>query len=144
MCCILIEYKLMQLYGHALEQQPLIRGHEIYHFRQNLPWSSSKADPAPARRARAPLFEIFYWCIFGNFNSITRINFIVINMQCLQYVFLFSTLSTKAKGMCEEASKQSSDLKNYTAPVPRPRVFKFLDLPLIITIHLQGRIQDLC
>ena len=51
-------------------------------------------------------------------------------MQCLQYVFLFSTLSTKAKGMCEEASKQSSDLKNYTAPVPRPRVFKFLDPPL--------------
>ena len=32
--------------------------------------------------------------------------------------------------MCEGASKQSSDLKNYTAPGPRPPVFKFLDPPL--------------
>ena len=33
--------------------------------------------------------------------------------------------------MCEGASKQSSDLKNYTAPVPRPPVLKFLDPPTI-------------
>ena len=35
------------------------------------------------RRARALMFKIFYGCIFGNFDFITRINFIVINMQCL-------------------------------------------------------------
>ena len=33
--------------------------------------------------------------------------------------------------MCEGASKQSSDLKNYTAPGPRPPVLKFLDPPTI-------------
>ena len=32
--------------------------------------------------------------------------------------------------MCEGASKQSSDLKNYTAPATRPPVHKFLDPPL--------------
>ena len=46
----------------------------------------SKADPAPAHRARAPLCENFQGCIFESFASITRINFIVISMQCLQYV----------------------------------------------------------
>ena len=43
---------------------------------------------------------------------------------------LFSTLNTKAYGVCEGASKQSSELKNYTAPGPRPQVHKFLDPPL--------------
>ena len=33
--------------------------------------------------------------------------------------------------MREGASEQSSDLKNYTAPGPRPPVLKFLDPPLI-------------
>ena len=42
---------------------------------------TTKADPAPAHRARAPLFEHFKGCIFENFESITRKNFIVINMQ---------------------------------------------------------------
>ena len=32
--------------------------------------------------------------------------------------------------MCEGASKPSLDLKNYTAPGPRPPVLKFLDPPL--------------
>ena len=59
----------------------------------------AKADPAPVRRARAPLFEIFYWCIFGNFNSLLSINFIVINMQCLQYVF-YSLLSLQEHRVC--------------------------------------------
>ena len=47
---------------------------------------------------------------------------------------LFSTLTTKACiGMCEGASKQSADLKNYTAQArPPPPVLKFLDPPLII------------
>ena len=52
-------------------------------------------------------------------------------MQCLQYELLFSTLTTKEKGMCKGASKQSPDLKNYTAPGQRPPVFEFLDPPLI-------------
>ena len=38
--------------------------------------------------------------------------------------------------MCEGASKQSSDLKNYTAPGLRPPVFKFLDPPLICTVKM--------
>ena len=33
--------------------------------------------------------------------------------------------------MCEGVSKQSSNLKNYTAPGPRPPVLKFLDPPLL-------------
>ena len=37
--------------------------------------------------------------------------------------------------MCEGASKQSPDLKNYTAPGPRPPVLKFLDPPLSTDCH---------
>ena len=37
--------------------------------------------------------------------------------------------------MCEGASKQSSEPKNYTAPGPRPKVPKFLD-PLLLTLQL--------
>ena len=48
---------------------------------------------------RAPPFENFYGCIFENFDSITRINFIVINMQCLQYVF-YSLLSLQKHRVC--------------------------------------------
>ena len=39
--------------------------------------------------------------------------------------------------MCEGASKQSQDLKNYTALGPRPTVYKFLDPPLKRTIKSQ-------
>ena len=46
---------------------------------------------------------------------------------------LFITLTTKTEGMREGASEQSSDLKNYTAPGPRPPVLKFLDPPLGVT-----------
>ena len=55
---------------------------------------SAKVDPASAHRMHAPPFEIFKGCtgIFENFNFITHINFIVINIQCLQYVF-YSLLS---------------------------------------------------
>ena len=35
--------------------------------------------------------------------------------------------------MCERASKQSPDLKNYTAPEQRPQVLKFLDPPMNTT-----------
>ena len=47
---------------------------------------------APGAR---PLSEIFYWCIFKNFDFITRI----INMQCLQYVF-YSLLSLQKHRVC--------------------------------------------
>ena len=58
------------------------------------------ADPAPfAGRAPPPLFDIFYGCIFGNFDSLTSINLIVINMQCLQYVFN-SLLSLQEHRVC--------------------------------------------
>ena len=54
------------------------------------------------RRAGRPpplLFKIFYECIFWNFNFTTRINFIVINMQCLLYVF-YSLLSLQKHRVC--------------------------------------------
>ena len=57
-----------------------------------------KADPAPAHRARAPLFEHFKGCIFENFESITRKNFVVINMQCEQYVLYSQFLLKKGIG----------------------------------------------
>ena len=50
-------------------------------------YAYTKADPTPACRARTPMFEIFCGSNFGTFDSITCINFIVINRQCLQYVF---------------------------------------------------------
>ena len=50
-------------------------------------------------QVHAPLFECFYGCIFGNFDSITCKNFIVIKMQCLQYVF-YSLLSLQKHRVC--------------------------------------------
>ena len=66
----------------------------------------SMADPAPAH------------CIFENFDSITHINFIVINTQCLQYVF-YSLLLLQKHRICVKGH-QTTDLKNYTGPWPRP------------------------
>ena len=44
------------------------------------------------------------------------------------YISLYSHY--KSIGYCEGASKQFQDLKNYTAPEPRPPVYKFQDPPL--------------
>ena len=45
--------------------------------------------------------------------------------------------------MCERASKQTSDQKNYTAPGPRPPVLKFLDPPLDYNfVLLQTKIES--
>ena len=45
----------------------------------------------------------------------------------------YSLLSLqKKRGMCEGVSKQSPDVKNYTASGPQPSVLKFLDPPLIV------------
>ena len=91
---------------------------------------TTKADPAPAHRARAPLFENFSWCIFEIFDSKTRINFIVINMQCLQYV-LYSLRSLQKHRICVKGHQNNlQTYKNYTATGPRPPVLKFLDPPL--------------
>ena len=54
----------------------------------------TKTDPAPAHRARAPRLKIF-----EIFDSKTRINFIVINMQCLLFV-PYSLLSLKKHRVC--------------------------------------------
>ena len=84
----------------------------------------SKVDPAPACWARAPLFDIF-----ENFDWIICINFFVINMHCLQYTCIFYSLLSgqKHRVMCQGASKQFPDLKNYTA---QGAVLIFLNLPL--------------
>ena len=57
-------------------------------------------------RTRCPpsLFEIFLGCVFVHFYAITRINFIVINMQCLQYVF-YSLLSLQKHRICVKGQK---------------------------------------
>ena len=36
----IIVFSLYDLYGHALAQEPLTRGHQIYNFDTTLPWSS--------------------------------------------------------------------------------------------------------
>ena len=46
-----------------------------------------------------PLLENFKGCIFENYESITRTNFIEINMQCLQYLF-YSLLSLQKHRVC--------------------------------------------
>ena len=72
------------------------------------------------------------------------------NLYCIYYnrhlvltmCILFSSLTTKAWVMCKEASKQSTDLKNYTRLGPRPPVLKFLDPPLQTTnVLLENSMQ---
>ena len=58
-----------------------------------------KADPAPAHRARASLYENVSGIIFEKFDCRTRINFIVITMQCLQCIFYF-LLSLQKHKVC--------------------------------------------
>ena len=88
------------------------------------PPSKPKADPAPAHRAR-PRLKMF--------KSISQHN--THKPHCKQHAMftkriLFSALTSKTNGICEGTSKQSPDLKNYTAPGPRPPVLKFLDPPM--------------
>ena len=85
----------------------------------------AKVDPAPAYRARAPPFEIFYRFIFENFKCRTRINFIVINMQCLRCVF-YSLISLQKYMVCEEGHQnniQTSSIiprRDRNTPPPPP------------------------
>ena len=89
----------------------------------------------------APLFEIFYGCIFGKLDSITRINFIVINMQCLQYVF-YSLLPIQKHRVRMKDIKTIFRPKNYTAPGPRAPVLKFLDPPLYVSLPLLSSLAE--
>ena len=87
-----------------------------YHNRYGGKGGSSACAPG----ARPPVWQIltvYFWKI----DSITRINFIVINMQCLQYVF-YSLLSLQKHRVCV----QSSDLKNKIIP-RRYRAPRFLN-----------------
>ena len=60
----------------------------------------SKADPAPAHLAHAPCTCLkFFKDIIENLDNITRINFILINMQRLQCVF-YSLLSLIKHSVC--------------------------------------------
>ena len=71
-----------------------------------------------------PLFEICKGFNFENFDCRTRINFIVIKMQCLQCVF-YSLLSLQKHRVCVKGHLQTR------AGTPPPPVLKFLDPPLI-------------
>ena len=90
---------------------------------------TTKADPAPAHRARAPLFENFSWCIFEIFDSKTRINFIVINRQCLQYV-LYSLRSLQKHRICVKGHQNNLQTSKIIPRRDSAPVFKFLDPPL--------------
>ena len=93
----------------------------------------AKADPAPAHRARVPLFEIFHVFIFENFECRTRINFIVINMQCLQCVF-YSLISLQKYMICEKGHQiniQTSRIIPRRDRPPPPSRLKIPGSPLL-------------
>ena len=94
--------------------------------------------------ARAPVwiffFSRFYFRKFRQHNTH--------KLYCNQHAMftmciLFSTITNKAKAMCEGASEPSPDLKNYTctAPGPRPPVLKFLDPPLVHHFSAKGNLK---
>ena len=83
---------------------------------ENVPYS--KADPASARRARAPLFEFFGGPCFGK--HVTRIYFNCSHHTMITICTLFSTLTTKHRVCVKGASKQSSSPQNSSAPGLRP------------------------
>ena len=76
-------------------------------------WSSASAPGAH------PLFEIVKWFVFEKFDSLTRINFIVISMH--MYFILYSRY--KSIGYVWRGIKTiSRPWKNYTAAGLRPRL----------------------
>ena len=72
----------------------------------------------------------FYGCIIGNFDFIICINYFVINMQCLQYVF-YSLLSTKALGYVWPRGIKSifrpKTIPRWDRPAPPPPPPRFLN-----------------
>ena len=73
-----------------------------------------------------PCLKFFHGCIFGNFDFIICINFIVINMQCLQYVF-YSLISLQKDRVYVKGHQNNLQTSKI---IPRPPVLKFLDPPL--------------
>ena len=75
---------------------------------------------------RAPpclkLFKCVYW--FEKLNPITHINFIVINIQFLRYVFYYLPSLQKQRG-CVKGHQNNLNI----GPKRRPPVLKFLDPP---------------
>ena len=97
------------LYAHA-STRPLLLS--------TRPRSCSRADPGPARRARAPLK------IFINFDCITRINFHCSHHTVLTICTLFSTVTKKQRVCVKVSSKQTPDAKNSgTAPLSESSTF---------------------
>ena len=78
-----------------------------------------KVDPEPVHRARTPCWiflRVYIWKFWQHNKHKLYFNQIAMFTMCI----LLSTLTNKAWGICKGASKQPSDLKNYTAPGPRP------------------------
>ena len=110
---------------------------------QRLSWS--KADPSPAHRAPPPphclkISRGYFWKIWQHNTHKLFCNQQAMITRCI----LFSTLTTKAKGMSEGASNQSPELKNFTAQGPRPLFKKFLDPPMMVAylwpLYMQGKL----
>ena len=87
----------------------------------------STANPAPAHRAPPPHLKMFKSIFLKIFTAYPY------KLYCKQHAMftkriLFSALTSKTNGICEGTSKQSPDLKNYTAPgLRRDRVPRFLN-----------------
>ena len=69
-----------------------------------------------------------------NLNGETSIYFDFSQNTMFTICILFTTLTTKTKGMREGVSKQTPDL----TILPRPPVLKFLDPPLLDIRYLAG------
>ena len=90
-----------------------------------------KAHPVPEHRARAPLFDNFYGCIFENFDSKTRINFIVSSMQCLQNLF-YSLLSLQKHRVCVKGHQNNHQTSNF---IPRRDRVKFAGISCLFFVR---------
>ena len=88
----------------------------------------SKADPGPAHLKRAPRFEK-KGVVFLNFNSVIRINLIVVNMHCLQYV-LYSLFSLREGMVYVKGHQNNRQIPKIQRAGIAPPVLKFLDPPL--------------
>ena len=72
---------------------------------------SSKADPGPARRARAPL-KIVWGLFFINFDCLTRIYFHCSHHTVLTICTLFSTVTKKKKGYVIQTNPRPQEFRD--------------------------------
>ena len=91
----------------------------------------SKADPGPAHLERAPRFEK-KGVVFLNFNSVIRINLIVVNMHCLQYV-LYSLFSLREGMVYVKGHQNNRQIPKILPRRDRAPILKFLDPPLHVS-----------